>query len=173
MAYKYSTFLYISLFSISLLLASSVEAQGVPASTFKADSTTLHAQQTPTKKSRVSDNKDYKIDNLHFGFKPFAPVSGMQKLTNNESDKVLSNVKVFPNQISDQISLSFKLNKDSNVSIKIMDALGNEVSTLLSQRLSSGEQNNSFNVGGKLNQGFYFIRVVAGTETIVKRIEVL
>ncbi|MEH6308178.1 T9SS type A sorting domain-containing protein [Olivibacter sp. CPCC 100613] len=130
-------------------------------------------QQTPMQKSRISDHKTYKTSDLHFGFKPFSPLMGAQKVEGTENEKVLSNVKVFPNQISDQLSLSFKLNKDSNVSIKVMDALGNEVTTLLSQRLSAGEQNNTFNLGNKLNQGFYFIRVVAGAETIVKRIEVL
>ena len=50
--------------------------------------------------------------------------------TNNVvNDKLLSNVKVFPNPIVDQISLSFRLDKQSSVSVKVMDALGNEVMT--------------------------------------------
>ena len=54
-----------------------------------------------------------------------------------------------------------------------MDALGNEITTLLSQRLSSGEQSQGFMINGKLNSGYYFIRIMAGSETIVKRIQVL
>lgn len=170
MAYKYASIIYLFLLTVSFtLLKTEVHAY---TSSAGSDSTT-NKQQQETKKSRITDSKSYKVNDLHFGFKPFSPVSGMQKMVSAENDKLLSNVKVFPTQISDQVNLSFKLNKDSNVSIKIMDALGNEVTTLLSQRLSAGEQNSSFNVGSKLNQGFYFIRVVAGTETIVKRIEVL
>src|SRR5690606_2943154 len=109
-------------------------------------------QQRESKKSRISDNKTYKISDLHFGFKPFAPLMNPQRLSGSENEKLLSNVKVFPTQVSDQVNLSFKLNKDSNVSIKVMDALGNEVTTLLSQRLNAGDQNNTFNIGNKLNQ---------------------
>lgn len=171
MVYKYSSYIYSSILSISLLLGS-VDTQAASTYAPKMDSTTSN-QQAPTKKSRIKDNGSIQFSNLHFGFKPFSPVTGTQKPTGGDNEKLLSNVKVFPNQISDQINLSFKLNKDTNVSIKVMDALGNEVTTLFSQRVAAGEQTNSFNIANKLNQGFYFIRVVAGTETIVKRIEVL
>ena len=89
------------------------------------------------------------------------------------NDKLLSSVKVFPNPIVDQISLSFRLDKQSSVSVKVMDALGNEVMTLLSQELDAGPQSHVFDTNNKLTNGFYFIRVTAGTETVVKRISVL
>lgn len=87
--------------------------------------------------------------------------------------KVLSNVKVYPNPVSDYLNLSYFVNKDSNVTIKIMDILGNEISTLLSQRLPAGEQINSFPISSSLNSGYYFIRLIVGNETIIKRISVL
>ncbi|MDX3914254.1 MULTISPECIES: T9SS type A sorting domain-containing protein [Olivibacter] len=171
MAYKYFSILYLFILSVVFTLAK-IDTHAAASLSLEMDSAS-RKQQTPMQKSRISDHKAYKVSDLHFGFKPFSPLMGAQKMEGTENEKLLSNVKVFPNQISDQLSLSFKLNKDSNVSIKVMDALGNEVTTLLSQRLSAGEQSNTFNLGSKLNQGFYFIRVVAGTETIVKRIEVL
>lgn len=171
MAYKYFSIIYFFILSVSFTLT---KADAFAASSYNVEmDSASRKQQTPMQKSRISDHKTYKSSDLQFGFKPFSPLMGVQKVSGSENEKLLSNVKVFPNQISDQLSLSFKLNKDSNVSIKVMDALGNEVTTLLSQRLSAGEQSNTFNLGSKLNQGFYFIRVVAGTETIVKRIEVL
>ena len=54
-----------------------------------------------------------------------------------------------------------------------MDALGNEVMTLLNQQLDSGNQSHVFETHNKLSKGYYFIRVAAGTETVVKRISVL
>lgn len=171
MVYKYSFIIYFTILSVSFLLT---KFDATAAVSYRASvDTVINRQQEGQKKSRISDNKSYKVTDLHFGFKPFSPLTGIQKVSNNENEKLLSNVKVFPNQVSDQINLSFKLSKDSNVSIKVMDALGNEVTTLLSQRLTSGDQSNNFNIGSKLNQGFYFIRVIAGTETIVKRIEIL
>ena len=87
--------------------------------------------------------------------------------------KALSNVKVYPNPAEDQINISYTLSKDANVTIKIMDVLGNEIATLLSQRLPAGEQNHSFVITSRLNSGYYFIRLIAGNETIIKRISIL
>jgi hypothetical protein len=55
-----------------------------------------------------------------------------------------------------------------------MDILGNEITTLLSQRLSAGEQSNSFPISSSLSSGYYFIRfMVAGGQPVIKRISVL
>ncbi|GGG82641.1 hypothetical protein GCM10007415_14430 [Parapedobacter pyrenivorans] len=106
---------------------------------------------------------------LFSSFRNFLPF----RANNTDSDKLLSSVKVFPNPIVDQISLSYRLGKQSSVSIKVMDALGNEVMTLLNQELDAGPQSHVFETSNKLTNGFYFIRVSAGTETVVKRISVL
>ncbi|SKB27153.1 Por secretion system C-terminal sorting domain-containing protein [Parapedobacter luteus] len=102
-------------------------------------------------------------------FKSFFPF----RTNNAQDEKLLSGVKVFPNPVVDQISLSYRLGKQSSVSIKVMDALGNEVMTLLNQELDAGPQNHVFETNNKLTNGFYFIRVSAGAETVVKRISVL
>jgi len=65
------------------------------------------------------------------------------------------------------------LSRYSNVTIKIMDVLGNEIVTPFSQRLDPGEKSFSYPIGGKLGRGFYFVRIVAGTESVIKRISVL
>lgn len=88
-------------------------------------------------------------------------------------NKVLNNVKVYPNPVTDQLNLTYLVNKDSNVTIMIMDVLGNEVATLFSERLQAGQQNHSFNIASKLSSGFYFVRLMVGTETVIKRISVL
>ena len=89
-----------------------------------------------------------------------------------ESDKVITNVKVFYNPIAEQVLLTFKLSQQQNVSIKVMDALGSEVLNLMNGRLDAGSQNLSFDTNGKLTTGFYFVRVTSGSETVVKRISV-
>lgn len=118
----------------------------------------------------LSDTRNNKPQDLKLSYKPFTPFDYYYK---HDNSKTLSDVKVFPNPVTDQINLIFKLNKDSKVTIKVMDALGNEVSTLLSQNLTQGEQNQSFMTNGKFGSGYYFIRIIAGSETIVKRIQVL
>ena len=90
-----------------------------------------------------------------------------------KGDKILSVMRVYPNPVDDQINFVLRLERESNISIKIMDLLGNEVVTLSNERLSAGEQTKTFTIPNRLNSGIYFLRFVAGSETIVKRISVL
>ncbi len=100
---------------------------------------------------------------------PAAPA----KVSVFEDDKAISNVKVFPNPVADELNLAYRVNKDSNVTIKIMDVLGNEITTLLSQKVQVGERVETFNITSHLSSGFYFVRLIAGSDSIVKRISVL
>ena len=94
------------------------------------------------------------------------------KAKEEDNDKLINNVKVFYNPISEQISVTFKLAKVNNITIKVMDALGNEVLSLHNGSLDVGMQNLSFDTQQKLSEGFYFVRVSGGSETIVKRISI-
>lgn len=105
-------------------------------------------------------------------FTPYNSVTAHGK-NGGKSDKVLSVLKVYPNPVDDQINLVLRLERESNISIKIMDLLGNEVLTLANERLSSGEQTKTFTIPNRLNSGIYFLRIVTGSETVVKRISVL
>lgn len=97
--------------------------------------------------------------------KPTIPVS---------TDKLLTNVQIYPNPITDQITIKYTVSRNSNVNIKIMDVLGNNVATLLSERVESGEQKFiRLLSSNKLTSGFYFLRVTVGTESIIKRITIL
>ncbi|MBK0381664.1 T9SS type A sorting domain-containing protein [Pedobacter sp. SD-b] len=90
-----------------------------------------------------------------------------------ELTKPIDNVKIYPNPVSNQLNLSYSLNKPSVVTVKIMDVLGNEVAVLMSQKVEAGNQSNKFFIESKLNSGFYFLRIVAGSDSIIKRISVL
>lgn len=96
----------------------------------------------------------------------------LNKAKEEDNDKLINNVKVFYNPISEQISVTFKLAKVNNITIKVMDALGNEVLSLHNGSLDAGMQNLSFDTQQKLSEGFYFVRVSGGSETIVKRISI-
>jgi len=106
-------------------------------------------------------------------FTPYNTVLSRNKQVAGKSDKVLSVIRVYPNPVDDQINLTLRLERESSISIKIMDLLGNEVVTLSNERLSAGEQTKTFTIPNKLNSGIYFLRFVTGAETIVKRISVL
>ncbi|GGC22666.1 hypothetical protein GCM10011386_13180 [Parapedobacter defluvii] len=148
-------------------------AEAIQRSTAAAMDTTRVVKQEEVRSNvpLLSDSEKRAQRSFFSSFRNFFPF----RIGNNaaENEKLLSSVKVFPNPIVDQISLSYRLSKQSPVSIKVMDALGNEVMTLLSQELDAGPQSHVFDTSNKLTNGFYFIRVSAGTETVVKRISVL
>lgn len=167
MKHKYFYLFILSITCLSIVLGSPITASG---------SSVIALQDSTENKviiSKLADTKDDKSKSTLYTFKPFAPYGPYLKINRGESTKTLSNVKIYPNPISDQLNLTFKLSKKVNVSIKIMDALGNEINTLLSEQLEEGNQVHTFSIKSSLNSGFYFIRIMAGTETVVKRIQVV
>ncbi|MDN3586799.1 T9SS type A sorting domain-containing protein [Pedobacter aquatilis] len=132
--------------------------------------------------------KSSKIPEIKANIQPYKPLytqiggSGMFNSysgTNTKTaisaskDKLLTIVKIYPNPVQDQLNIILSLNKDTQVTIKIIDLLGNEVVTLANERLNSGEQTKSYTIPSRLNAGIYFLRVLAGSEYQVKRISVL
>ncbi len=90
-----------------------------------------------------------------------------------ENEKLLTDVSIYPNPITDKLYLTYNVKKSTNVSIKIMDLLGNDVITLMTQRVEAGEQKNTFQISNRLSSGFYFVRMIVGTESVIKRISVM
>jgi hypothetical protein len=119
--------------------------------------------------------KKTKKSPLNFTLPPIKPgvISNTKLVVPRPDDKLLSNVEVYPNPITDQINIKYVISRNSNVTIKMVDVLGNDVMVLFAQRVEPGEQIINRMVSNKLNRGFYFIRVVAGTESVIKRISIL
>lgn len=92
---------------------------------------------------------------------------------NSVLQKPIDNVKIFPNPVSTQINITYTLSKDNQVTIKVLDVLGNQILTLLNQKMQAGEQTNSFVINSKIPAGFYFIRIVSGNDAVIKRISVI
>ncbi|MCJ8210168.1 T9SS type A sorting domain-containing protein [Mucilaginibacter sp. RS28] len=160
-------------FSVSALIAAIIcfnTAVSAPQS--RLDTTFLRLKNPkPTTKTSY-------LKGLHINFPSFKSIinpsstkAGMAKPA--VEDKALTNVQIYPIPVSDQINVKYTITRNSNVTIKIMDVLGNNVLTLLSQRMEPGEQKFSYNLNKQLTSGFYFVRVVVGTESIIKRISVL
>lgn len=133
----------------------------------KNDTTYLHLQ-----KMNRSMKPNYK--GLHVTLPTIKPINiPVTKTPTPVDDKLLSNVQVYPTLVTDQINLKYVITRSANVNIKIMDVLGNEVVNLLSQRVDPGEWKSTYSLKSKLNSGFYFVRIVAGPESVIKRISIL
>src|ERR1700759_3327226 len=112
---------------------------------------------------------------LHLVLPPLKPaVISTQKVSvYRPDDKLLNNVQVYPNPISDQINVKYELSRYSLVTIKIVDVLGNDIKTIFSQHIDAGEKVLAYPLSDKLSRGFSLVRIVAGNESIIKRISVL
>jgi hypothetical protein len=144
----------------------------------------VFAQRSDSTISNVRAKKIYKTPQIKanvptykprstFGYIPYNDVANTKTASNIKQDKILTVLKVYPNPVSDQINLILRLDRESNLSVKIMDLLGNEVVTLSNERIPSGEQTKSYTIPNRLNSGIYFLKIVSGAETVVKRISVL
>ena len=153
--------------------------------------TVFRIDSTKTKSAKITDTRSnkpaYLKNGIKVNFTPFNPekntllisskASGIPKSTGlgdkTQNDRILTNVKVYPNPITEYLNMSYTVSKDVNVTIRIMDILGNQITTLFSERLDAGAHTSSFSISSKITSGFYFIRVSAGNEIITKRISVL
>lgn len=141
------------------------------------------AQKTDSTISNIRAKKIYKTPQIKanlparpkfgFGYVQYNDIVSANRPSTTKAEKVLSVLKVYPNPVSDQINLMVKMDRESNLSVRIMDLLGNEVVTLSNERIAAGEQTKSYNIPNRLNPGIYFLKIVSGSETIVKRISVL
>ena len=139
------------------------------------------AQKTDTSilrnvRSRPSKPAAFR-NSLHLTLPPLKPavISTTKINVPRPDDKLLTNVQVYPNPINltDLINVKYTVSRNAYVNIKIMDVLGNDVATIFSQRVENGDQNVTYNISNKLSRGFYFVRIIVGTESVNKRISVL
>ncbi len=176
-----------ALIALLLLSALGIRASVHPVGkvdTIKSKSSRYSLRLGDTVKNKISYSNTHAPIKINFvPFKPAvirasAPVASAPYTPKNVQvqvldNKLMNNLKVYPNPVEDQLNFSYHMTKEANVTIKVMDVLGNEITTLFSQKMAAGDQVNTFNVGTKLSTGFYFIRFVAGSQTLVKRISVL
>ncbi len=78
----------------------------------------------------------------------------------------------YPNPFNPSTNISFSLPSKSFVSLKIFDALGREVSTILSVELLAGKYSRQWNAAG-LPSGIYFYRLQAGSFNETKKMILL
>src|SRR5690606_6231037 len=114
---------YIVVFLTVSILAFTGSASAVQRSAAATDTTRVAQAniEAQSKALSLSDSEKRAQRSFFSSIRNFLPF----RFANNnaiDNGKLLSNVKVFPNPIVDQISLSYRLSKQSSVSIKVMDA---------------------------------------------------
>ena len=88
-----------------------------------------------------------------------------------EANQLANNVTVYPNPISNTAIVNFNLVESNEVSIEVVNALGQLVSTANLGTLSVGDQTYSLDASN-LNNGLYFINIRVGNSISVKKVSV-
>lgn len=84
---------------------------------------------------------------------------------------VLDNYRLennYPNPFNPSTTIRYSIPSGSNVSLKVFDMLGREVTTLISENLPAGTHQLEFNAGS-LSSGVYFYRLTAGNFSQTKK----
>jgi hypothetical protein len=81
-------------------------------------------------------------------------------------------VDAYPNPFNPSTTISFILPSQLFVSLKVFDALGKEVSTVLSEELPAGTHSQQWNAAG-LPSGVYFYQLQAGSFSKTKKLVLL
>ncbi len=99
-----------------------------------------------------------------------ATVSGISELTSVAD--VFSLAQNYPNPFNPSTKINFSIPKSGYVSLKVYDILGNEVSDLVNQNLTTGTYTVDFNAvsnGNALSSGVYFYRLRTSDFSEVKK----
>lgn len=78
----------------------------------------------------------------------------------------------YPNPFNPTTTINFDIPKQTNVTLKVYDALGSEVTTLLNEKLDPGYYKHEWDAS-KFASGVYFYRIVAGTFVETKKLMIL
>jgi hypothetical protein len=75
---------------------------------------------------------------------------------------------VFPNPFSENLSLEFMLDKNSDVLIEVVNATGQKTAELIFKNLAAGNQQLQLNVAKmNISEGMCYLRIIAGDKTTV------
>lgn len=114
-----------------------------------------------------------------YDYQSSGSTAAVYKMTNSTTSVNENNHKVpadfelsqnYPNPFNPETTISYKLQASSNVSLKIYDALGNEIQTLVNELQQPGVYNSSFStLRSSLSSGVYFYTLKAGSFVSTKK----
>ena len=99
-------------------------------------------------------------------------VTGLLKSNNNELPDKFNLDQNYPNPFNPSTTISFVINHQSFVTLKVYDVLGNEAAALVNEEKPAGKYNVVFNAGS-LASGVYYYQLKAGEYTSSKKFVLL
>ncbi len=81
----------------------------------------------------------------------------------------VSTFEVFPNPASDFINVSYTLNSDGIVNIRLINAAGVEVANILKESQAPGQYRNTFSLNNDLASGIYYVSFNSANQSFVNK----
>ena len=139
------------------------------------DNTTFDDTTTSTGNSYYYRLKTILGDTLEIHSYPIMMAVESSGLPESEDDPISTQVQLFdnyPDPFNTSTIFTFILPSKSFVTLKIFDAIGREVETVISEELDGGEHTRVWNAED-LSSGIYYYRIQAGNFTATKRLVIL
>jgi hypothetical protein len=95
-------------------------------------------------------------------------ISNIKEQTNSDVNKEFS-LASYPNPFNPSTTISFSIPTSEFVTLKVFDALGSEVATLVNEEKPNGIYKVDFN-GSSLSSGIYFYTLQAGKFSETKKL---
>jgi len=86
--------------------------------------------------------------------------------------KLEDNVNIYPNPVNEILNIDINSTNDNNVSLKVVNTLGQVVLTESDIDLAYGENNLQFNVS-ELEAGIHYLNITTGNEVVTKTISIV
>ena len=105
------------------------------------------------------------IDGIVYGDTAF--ISGIHKISNEipESYQLSQN---YPNPFNPTTKIQYQITKNSHVELKVFDATGNQIATIVNEQQTPGTYEAEFD-GTNFASGVYFYKITAGDYTQTKK----
>ncbi|CAN5537673.1 hypothetical protein BH10BAC1_BH10BAC1_01170 [soil metagenome] len=101
---------------------------------------------------------------------PFT-ISVMNPMAISENENSITSLENYPNPFSDNTTINYSINKDANVSISIIDLLGNKIAEITNENKASGEYSTTWNSQG-VSEGMYLLQLKVNNDIKTKKIVV-
>jgi photosystem II stability/assembly factor-like uncharacterized protein len=105
-------------------------------------------------------------------YRSSSPITAIEENRSSYSPSEYSLHQNYPNPFNPATTISFSLPLRSFVSLKVFDALGRQVSILVSEELPAGKYSRQWNAAG-IPSGVYFYRLQAGSFVETKKLILL
>jgi hypothetical protein len=107
----------------------------------------------------IQSEKNIKLNSVNTIIEDTSLVTSIYGIDNKSQGYNLN--QNFPNPFNPITNIKFSVGKNGNVTLKVYNLLGNEISTLVNKRKPPGEYTVEFK-GDKLAGGIYFYKLIAG-----------